>query len=104
MIEVGYSPEVIPTLTALGIYAFAFSKAVRKEVYDRQHGRCGICGKHLPRFETHHVVPHCMSHDDSEENAVGLCHRCHKFADNMALRHHIFYPDSKIIWEQQEDE
>jgi hypothetical protein len=102
MIEIANSPELPLYLTALGLYGLAFSKAIRKEVYERQHGRCGMCGAYLPKLETHHIIPHCISRDDSEDNAVGLCRNCHLFADRMALRHHIFYPDSKIIWEQQD--
>lgn len=104
MIEIIHRPEVAESMVALGVLAMAFSKRVRLEVYERQNGKCAMCGRHLPRLQTHHIVPHCMSHDDSEENAVGLCPECHRYADEMALKHHIFYPDSKIIWEQREEE
>jgi hypothetical protein len=83
-------------IIATGSLLMAFSKHVRQEVYSRQHGRCAICEDYLPKLETHHIVPHCISRDDSEDNAVGLCHSCHLFADRMALRHHIFYPDCRL--------
>jgi predicted restriction endonuclease len=93
MIEIIHRPEMAESMVALGVLAMAFSKAVRTEVYRRQHGKCAICGEHLPRLETHHIQPHCMYGSDEIENAVGLCHEDHLFADRMALRHNIYFPD-----------
>lgn len=93
LVETLQKPEVIESIATLGVLAMAFSRAVREEVYRRQHGKCAVCGEHLPRLETHHIQPHCMGGSDEIENAVGMCHHDHLFADRMALRHNIFYPD-----------
>jgi hypothetical protein len=88
------------SMVALGVLAMAFSKAVRTEVYRRQHGRCGICGIHLPRLQTHHRYPHSRQKEyglsdefiDSIENSIGLCSQCHLVADREALKMGIILP------------
>lgn len=86
-------PEVIQATIALGLYAMAFSKAIKYEVYRRQKGKCAVCGEHFDKLQTHHVFPHCMGGSDEEDNAVGLCPDDHLFADRMAINHNVFYPD-----------
>lgn len=85
-----YTPEVLTyTLEAsMGLLtlAMAFSKSIKKEVYEKQKGNCADCGEHYPRLQTHHRVPHSLGGPDTIENAVGLCQDDHRVADRLAFQ------------------
>lgn len=81
-------PNTAIVLTTL---AFAFSNSIRNEVRKRQKNACAECGR-VGKLQVHHRVPQCMGGDDTIENAIGLCPRCHSIADWEALHGRIIYP------------
>jgi predicted restriction endonuclease len=78
-------------LQTTGLLAMAFSRRVRREVYERQHGNCDCCGEHRDRLQTHHRLPHREGGPDEIENAVGLCQTCHLELDRETFIH-LIYP------------
>lgn len=50
---------------------------IRKQVYRRDNWTCQICGKTHCLIHAHHIVPYRISQDDSLENLITLCHKCH---------------------------
>lgn len=97
--EILNDPTIALSLVALGM---AFSRRLRKEVYERQGGKCAACGKHFPKLQTHHRYPHCKQKEyglsdefiDSIENSVGLCSADHLIADREALVMGIIFPQA----------
>ena len=54
---------------------FGFT-SVEDAVYERQNGKCLICGKkHIDHY--HHVVPRHLGGSDNIDNLAGLCEKCH---------------------------
>jgi len=52
-----------------------FSPATKKQVKNRQHGRCVECGDYPTHWEFHHIG----SRDDNDiSNCQGLCRDCHQ--------------------------
>jgi len=86
----------IVDIYTIGLAAMAFSKAIHKQVYKRQHGICAGCEECFPKLETHHVLPHVLGGPDTIDNALGLCgigdNGCHQKADDMAIKEGIIFP------------
>jgi len=80
----------LPYLEAASVGFLAFGAKIRKEVIQRQGGKCYDCGEKA-RLQIHHRLPQSMGGEDILSNAVGLCQTCHKVADRLALRGHIFH-------------
>lgn len=75
---------------------FEFSLTTKAKAYERQNGRCGICGQRFyktgNKSQAHHIVSALYGGDDSLENCVILCTErgdgadendkggCHKYA------------------------
>lgn len=82
-------------MAALGLVAvgMAFRKAIRHEVRARQEGRCDNCGALVGGgLQTHHRYPESLGGTSERiDNAVGLCHSCHKKADDLAFKG-VLYP------------
>lgn len=93
--EVSVSQELSYSIEAIGLVALgmAFRKAIRHEVRARQEGRCDNCGALVGGgLQTHHIKPESLGGTSERiENAVGLCHNCHKVADNLAFKG-VLYP------------
>lgn len=53
-------------------------KIIRKQVYARDNHTCQICGKTKCLVHAHHIVPFRVSQDNSLENLITLCARCHR--------------------------
>ena len=51
---------------------------LRLKIIERDGRRCNICGIFPERIEVHHIVPWRLSHDDSEENLMAVCPKCHR--------------------------
>jgi len=64
--------------------ALAISPKVKKVVYERDKGRCVICG----RFGSPdaHYIARSQSGLGIEQNIVTLCIRCHRDYDNSERR------------------
>lgn len=43
--------------------------------------KCEMCGKAGITLVDHHIIPWWLSHDDSENNVMRLCSKCHGKAD-----------------------
>ena len=54
-------------------------EALRQQVLRRDGWRCQSCGA-MSNLEVHHKDFRSHSGDDSEENLITLCDRCHKRA------------------------
>ena len=75
-----------------GIYAYVFSgdehelgirafdANTRREVYERQHGICPICGQHfeLEQMEADHITPWCLGGRTVADNCQMLCRDCNR--------------------------
>lgn len=54
---------------------FGFA-SVEDAVYERQNGKCLICGKkHIDHY--HHVIPRHLGGSENIDNRAGLCEYCH---------------------------
>ena len=47
-------------------------------------GRCELCGSKRG-LESHHIIPKVCGGDDSEENLICVCQRCHTILTPRAL-------------------
>ena len=58
----------------------------RKAIYQRDHGCCRVCGKALrfehqypaTRMQWHHIVYKSAGGDDSIDNGLTVCWKCHR--------------------------
>lgn len=52
---------------------------IKKKVFKRDNYTCQICGrtKEETQIHSHHIIPYRISQDDSLENLISLCNRCH---------------------------
>ena len=64
----------------------------RKILYQRQDGKCAICGKQLQIEDSmnkenyltfDHILPVCRGGSNSLENLQGLCWKCNQVKDNL---------------------
>ena len=53
----------------------AFSEALKKKVRKKSGGVCAVC--HKPMVEIHHIKLQSENGEDTFENAIALCARCH---------------------------
>lgn len=58
--------------------------AVKREVYERDGGRCILCG--APGFPNAHFIPRARGGLGSPWNIVTLCPECHREYDNGPCR------------------
>ena len=64
--------------------ALDISQAVKAAVYERDGGRCVLCGR--PGAPNAHFIPRSQGGLGIEENVVTLCIECHNRYDNGAFR------------------
>lgn len=64
--------------------ATAISSAVKRAVWERDGGRCIICG--APGNPWCHYIPRSALGLGVEQNIVTLCDRCHRQYDQTPLR------------------
>lgn len=64
--------------------ALDISPEVKEAVYERDGGRCVLCGR--PGAPNAHFIPRSQSGRGIEENVVTLCIECHNRYDNGAFR------------------
>lgn len=62
----------------------SFSDNVIVQAYDRQDGRCAMCGDSFDDvvYNAHHILRQADGGDDSEDNCALLCDGCHYQAHN----------------------
>lgn len=79
-----------------------FTHKQKREVRERQEGRCACCGQTPHKtLDVHHVIP--LSHDgpNTIDNAVGLCRgegtcNCHPMIDKLALERNIYFDEQTM--------
>ena len=77
------------------------SHQLRKNVRERQHYRCALCGQQHPPggsgcISVHHVLPRARGGRDNPDNLVGLCrgegtNECHDLIDHLTFEHGTRY-------------
>lgn len=82
-------------------------KAVKIAVYERDGGRCVLCGANDGEPNAH-IVARSQGGKGIEPNVVTLCYRCHRRYDQTTERHALraqleryikqFYPD----WDERD--
>lgn len=57
-----------------------FDEKIRRETYERQRGKCPICGEHFEFNEMHadHIKPWCKGGRTVAENCQMLCRKCNQ--------------------------
>jgi DNA modification methylase/5-methylcytosine-specific restriction endonuclease McrA len=53
-------------------------KERRLSVYKRDNFTCQLCGVMNGKLDAHHLIPWRLTQDDSMENLITLCPKCHK--------------------------
>ncbi len=61
-------------------------KNIRKQVLKRDNHQCQLCGKFEGRLEIHHKIPFMKTQDNSLNNLVTLCAKCHRFIENKMFK------------------
>ena len=58
----------------------AFSAGMKQKVYERQSGKCKICGEEftLAQMEADHIEPWSEGGKTSEDNCQMLCRKCNR--------------------------
>lgn len=59
---------------------------IRKEIYKRDNWTCKECSCKDRKLHCHHIIPYRISKDDSFDNLVTLCNKCHAKKDFELLR------------------
>lgn len=62
-------------------------KKIQIKIIERD-GKCLKCGN-TENLHVHHVIPYSKTKDNSEENLVTLCIKCHKTEENKYRRYGI---------------
>ncbi len=57
----------------------SFTKSQQKKIFDRQKGRCALCGERLELSSTHyhHKVPWSEGGKTTVKNGIAVCAKCH---------------------------
>lgn len=90
------TPDILQML-AMASLGMAFSGKIKKEVRERQGGKCHACGC-IPCgcLQVHHRIPQFHGGGDGIDNAVGLCgendNGCHQKADQEVFERGVIYP------------
>ncbi len=79
------------------------SKAMQEYLTDNQITRCELCGM-KKGLEVHHILPRVCGGDDSYDNMIAVCVKCHAlltprrlltkigmFEDSVGVRFHDFW-------------
>lgn len=74
-----------------------FSDNVFVAAWQRQDGRCAVCGAPLGRddaYDAHHQVPVAAGGANSLENCLLVCEDCHRDLHRGARHGQVTYTDS----------
>jgi 5-methylcytosine-specific restriction endonuclease McrA len=61
-------------------------RKIRERINKRDNYQCQLCGKFDCRLEVHHKIPFGITKDNSDENLITLCCKCHRTVDNLILK------------------
>ena len=68
------------------------SETIKKQVAFEQEYKCNECKCMLPpSYQIDHIIPHCISGDDSRENLVALCPNCHATKTQKERKRIIYF-------------
>lgn len=59
----------------------SFSRTERVRLFDLHKGECHICGQNIKvgeAYDLEHIVPWCLTRDDSDQNVKPAHKSCHK--------------------------
>lgn len=58
----------------------ATSRVTRRKLWERDHGECQYCGRHVAfhQFQIEHIIPRSRGGENTWENLVVACARCNK--------------------------
>lgn len=60
------------------LYGGAAWERIRNSIRERDRNQCNYCGESEKKLHVHHLVPFRVSHDNSAENLVLACVKCHR--------------------------
>lgn len=69
-------------------------KENRRIAYERDIGACQRCGTQEARINVHHIIPYRISKNNSIENLISLCNKCHVSEEN---HYRIYFKPSFFI-------
>jgi len=55
---------------------------LRKSIFERDCYKCSACDSDI-LLDSHHIIPYRISHDNSKENLLTFCRKCHASIDNQ---------------------
>ena len=58
---------------------------IRSEVYKRDGHKCVLCHK-KGKVHAHHIIPVKISKDNSLNNLVSVCSKCHRKLESIGLK------------------
>lgn len=75
------------------------SNGKRRQVFNRQSGRCSMCGQKMQytNFTVDHIVPISNGGSNSLDNLEAMCYMCNHMKDNYSKED--FLNHIKIIYE-----
>jgi hypothetical protein len=74
------------------------SETVKKQVAFEQEYKCDKCKCLLPpSYQIDHIIPHCISGDDSRENLVALCPNCHATKTQQERKRIVYFKKRSVI-------
>jgi 5-methylcytosine-specific restriction endonuclease McrA len=93
MLQTDLLINTLPYAASVGLIAFAVIKSWRREIIERQEGKCGDCGQYIGnKLEIHHKLPKGLGGGNNPSNLIGLCgeefNDCHEKWDNEAYYNH----------------
>lgn len=65
----------------------SFTQTERTNIYDRNHGRCAICGRYVPftDFTVDHIIPISKGGTNSMDNLQCACKTCNMIKQDILL-------------------
>ena len=76
-------------------------RGICKKVLERDFFKCRLCSNKEGEMNVHHIIPWCVSKDNSLKNLVTLCKGCHKKLENKFLRYGLTHYMEKMIIENE---
>lgn len=68
-----------------GVLKRSYRGKAKKEIHDRDGGRCLVCGEHSGTLTLQHVWPYSAAGETSSRNMVTLCEDCNQnYGDQMS--------------------
>lgn len=62
---------------------------------------CQHCGNKSGHLEAHHIIPKQVELDNSENNVVMVCKRCHIFLESITYNHFPYISLKKLFFDEE---